>query len=135
VFTRHRILELEAAPSSARRARQFFRNAAGQCHLAPEQIRRGELAVSELVTNAVLYAQGPIRLRAARGKPGMRVEVSDGDPRAPHMGDPTPDRAGSRGLPIVAAVAAEWGWDSEADEPGKRVWFTLPTQDDAPAEA
>jgi len=135
VFLRQRTLELEASPSSARRARQFFRNAAGQCHLAPEQIRRGELAVSELVTNAVLYARGPIRLRAGARKPGMRVEVSDGDPHVPHMGDPTPDRVRSRGLPIVAAVAAEWGWDSEADERGKRVWFTLPAQDDAPAEA
>jgi len=135
VFTRHRTLELEASPESARKARQFFRDAAGQCHLAPELIRRGELAVSELVTNAVLYARGPIRLQAGTRKPGMRVEISDGDPRAPHMGHPTPDRVGSRGLPIVEAVAAEWGWDSEADERGKRVWFTLPTHDDAPAEA
>ncbi len=131
MFTRDRTLELEAAPESARKARQFFRDAAGHCHLPPELVRRGELAVSELVTNAVLYAQGPIRLRAGTRAPGMRVEVSDCDPRVPHMGDPTPDRVGSRGLPIVAAVAAEWGWDSEEHEHGKRVWFTLPTQGEA----
>ena len=126
MFARRHTLELDASPESARKARQFFRNVARHCHLAPEQISRGELAVSELVTNAVTHARGPIRLRAGTRPPGMRVEVADGDPRTPHMGDPTPDRAGSRGLPIVAAVADEWGWDSDADEAGKRVWFTLP---------
>lgn len=131
MFTRRHTLELEASPESARKARQFFKNAAGHCHLPPEQIRRGELAVSELVTNAVIYAQGPIVLRTGTRSLGMRVEVSDCDPRAPHMGDPTPDRVGSRGLPIVAAVAAEWGWDSDEHEQGKRVWFTLPTQPEA----
>ena len=131
MFTRRYALELEAIPESARKARQFFRNAAGRAHLRPEQIDRGELAVSELVTNAVVHGEGPIFLRAGASKPGMRVEVSDGDPRTPHMGDPTLDRVGSRGLPIVAAVAAEWGWDSDEYERGKRVWFTLPTRDEA----
>jgi len=99
-------------------------------HVAPEQIRRGELAVSELVTNAVLHARGPIRLRTRAAKPEVRVEVSDGDSRAPHMGHPTPDGVGDRGLPLVAAVASEWGWDSDPDEAGKRVWFTLPIEPD-----
>jgi len=97
--------------------------------------RRLEPSLAESWTLAADGLSATIRLRAGARKPGMRVEVSDGDPRVPHMGDPTPDRVGSRGLPIVAAVAAEWGWDSEADERGKRVWFTRPTQDDAPAGA
>jgi anti-sigma regulatory factor (Ser/Thr protein kinase) len=125
VLARRNVVTLEASPESARKARRFFASVARRHHVAPEQIQRGELAVSELVTNAVLHARGPIRLRTRAVEPELRVEVSDGDPRAPHMGDPTPDETGSRGLPLVAAVAAEWGWDSEPDERGKRVWFTL----------
>lgn len=125
MFTRRHEVALDATPESARKARQFFSRIAQRSHLRPEEIVRGELAVSELVTNAVVHAGGPIVLRARPTRPGLRVEVEDGDSRMPHLGDPDPEQAGSRGLPIVAAVADEWGFDSERDEPGKRVWFTL----------
>jgi anti-sigma regulatory factor (Ser/Thr protein kinase) len=125
VFVRRYAVGLEPSPESARKARRFFGHVAERAHLTPEQRRHGELAVSELVTNAVVHAQSPIELRARAEKGGLRVEIADCDPRAPHMGDPGPEVVGSRGLPIVAALAAEWGWDSDQDEEGKRVWFTL----------
>jgi len=125
VFTRRYAIDLDASPESARRAREFFAGVARRMRLDPEQIHRGELAVSELVTNAVTHARGPIKLSARRSRPSMRVEVSDGDPCSPHMMDPSLDTDGGRGLPIVAAMADEWGWDSDDDQRGKRVWFHL----------
>jgi anti-sigma regulatory factor (Ser/Thr protein kinase) len=125
VFARRYVIELEGSPESPRRARQFFAAVAQRMHLEPEQVRRGEVAVSELVSNAVAHAHGPIRVTARSSTPSVRVEVSDGDSRVPHMNDPGIDADGGRGLPIVAAMADEWGWDSETDQSGKRVWFSL----------
>ena len=124
MFTRRFAIDLDASPESVRRARQFFAGVARRMRLDPEQVRRGELAVSELVTNAVRHTSGPIELSARRGRPSVRVEVSDGDPSSPHMMDPSLDTDGGRGLPVVAAMADEWGWDSD-DRRGKRVWFSL----------
>jgi hypothetical protein len=41
------------------------------------------------------------------------------------MDDPSAESHSGRGLPLVAAMVDEWGWDSEPDEHGKRVWFNL----------
>ena len=109
-----------------REARQFLRANARHLHLPAEQVAFGQLAVSELVTNAVLYGRGPISVRAARGRNGVRFEVGDNSPRTPRWGPPSDEYSGAHGLPIVAAVSQEWGWDGDADETGKRVWFTLP---------
>ncbi|GAA5021075.1 hypothetical protein GCM10025734_75980 [Kitasatospora paranensis] len=42
------------------------------------------LIVSELVTNAIRYGEGPIRVRLIRDR-GLLCEVSDGSSTAPHM--------------------------------------------------
>ena len=126
VVSKPRFLRLDARPSSAREAREFLRANAKHLHLAAEQVALGQLAVSELVTNAVLHGRGPISVRAARGRSGVRVEVGDNSPQTPRMGAPSDEDSGAHGLPIVAAVAREWGGDGEADETGKRVWFTVP---------
>lgn len=125
MFTRRHVITLEPTPESAHSARRFFADVAKRHRLTPEQIRRGELAVSELVTNAVTHAPGPIRLAARHTRGGVRLEVTDCNPRPPHMGEPTIERPGSRGLPIVAATVTEWGWESDRDEQGKRVWFVV----------
>ena len=119
-------LTLHARPSSIGDARRFFTDVAHRLDLSSEQARLGELAVSELVTNAVVHAHGPISVRVQRGAHGVRIEIGDCSPRTPRMGDPTVDRSDSHGLPIVAAVADEWGWDGDPDDTGKVVWFTLP---------
>ena len=125
-MSKPRVLRLDARPSSAGEAREFLRANAKHLHLAAEQVALGQLAVSELVTNAVVHGHGPISVRAEHANCGVRIEVGDHSLQAPRMGAPSDEDSGAHGLPIVAAVAREWGWDGEADETGKRVWFTLP---------
>lgn len=87
-----------------------------------------ELAVSELIANAVLHGAPPIRMRM-RGTPEHpRIEVSDGSRRPPVLPDPNtrhpidddPLITFGRGLDIVARCATAWGAD--IDESGKVVW-------------
>lgn len=84
------------------------------------------LATSELVTNAVLHAVGPIELCARFDRPRgwLRVEVSDSskEPPRPRAGRAR-DHVGGLGLRVVAAVSSRWG--SVFDEQGKTVWFEL----------
>ena len=84
------------------------------------------LLVSELVTNAIRYGRPPIQLRAARKGQGIRVEVTDGERRAPARssgrdGDEVPE--GGRGLLLVEGLADRWGWSPIGR--GKLVWFEL----------
>jgi anti-sigma regulatory factor (Ser/Thr protein kinase) len=84
------------------------------------------LLVSELVTNAIRYGRPPIQLRAARHGQGIRVEVTDGERRAPapapgRDGDEVPE--GGRGLLLVEGLADRWGWSPNGR--GKLVWFEL----------
>ncbi len=90
-----------------------------------------EMAVSELVTNAVLHAEPPIEVRVRGTVAQPRVEVRDGSPEPPAL--PSQPQPGSeddlddllltfgRGLTIVARAAAAWGAVLEDD--GKVVWF------------
>jgi anti-sigma regulatory factor (Ser/Thr protein kinase) len=85
-----------------------------------------ELVVSELVTNAVLHAHGPIACAVDLDDGVLRIEVSDADPSLtdfePHtvqLGDPT-----GRGLTIIAAVALAWSVRTGAEH--KTVWARVP---------
>lgn len=118
-------IELNDRPEDVRTARMFFRDIAVRFELTDAQSEAGELALSELVTNAIVHAGGVITVRICREDQGLRLEVIDGDPQAPRMAKLNPDGFDTGGLPIVAAVAHEWGWDEGPDGTGKRVWLTL----------
>lgn len=82
------------------------------------------LLVSELVTNAILHASGPLELRARPLDDGLRVEVLDSASDAPALRTEVDlTDIGGRGLQLVDVLADRWGW-SESDE-GKVVWFEL----------
>jgi anti-sigma regulatory factor (Ser/Thr protein kinase) len=86
------------------------------------------LLVSELVTNAIRYGRPPILLRAFPNGQGLRVEVTDGERRAPVL---VRDREsvrsevseGGRGLLLVEGLSDRWGWAAQGR--GKVVWFEL----------
>ncbi|MFF4538188.1 ATP-binding protein [Streptomyces aureus] len=84
------------------------------------------LLVSELVTNSLRHATGPIGVRLVRtgDVPGaLRVEVSDPLPDPPReRAADTSDESG-RGLQLVAGSCRRWG-TRPADD-GKTVWFEL----------
>ncbi|WP_409473683.1 SpoIIE family protein phosphatase [Streptomyces sp. HC307] len=78
-----------------------------------------ELVVSELVTNAIRYAPGPIRLRLIRGR-ALACEVFDGGATAPHLRHPRTTDEGGRGLLLVAQLTQRWGTRFVPD--GKIIW-------------
>ncbi|MFJ9825908.1 ATP-binding protein [Streptomyces sp. NPDC101160] len=90
------------------------------------------LLVSELVTNSLRYASGPIGVRLVRRGPSgdgvghgpaLLVEVSDPLPDQPTERPAGPDDEGGRGLQLVACSARRWG--TRAGRAGKTVWFEL----------
>ncbi|WP_405998728.1 ATP-binding protein [Streptomyces sp. NBC_00829] len=86
------------------------------------------LLVSELVTNSLRYASGPIGVRLCRSVPGesgpsLLVEVSDPLPDPPTERPAEPDDEGGRGLQLVACSARRWG--TRRGRTGKTVWFEL----------
>lgn len=91
----------------------------------PGQARReARLVVSELVTNAVLHGERPLRVRVSAAKDRVTIEVADGGAAEPSPRLPAPEEAGGRGLDIVAQLASEWGWRRLAT--GKTVWCWIP---------
>ncbi|MFE2229756.1 SpoIIE family protein phosphatase [Streptomyces kronopolitis] len=78
-----------------------------------------ELIVSELVTNAVRYGNGRIRLRLIR-QDALFCEVSDASSSSPRMRHARTTDEGGRGLFLVAQLARRWGTRYTTD--GKIVW-------------
>lgn len=84
------------------------------------------LLVSELVTNSLRHATGPIGvrlLRPAGADDTLRVEVSDPLPDPPRERVAHPEDEGGRGLQLVAGSSRRWG--TRPGEAGKTVWFEL----------
>ncbi|MGW1617881.1 SpoIIE family protein phosphatase [Streptomyces sp. NPDC002172] len=82
-----------------------------------------ELIVSELVTNAVRYGDGPIALRLIRDA-ALICEVSDGSSTAPHLRRARVYDEGGRGLLLVAQISERWG--SRQTPTGKTIWAEQP---------
>ncbi|MER7970198.1 SpoIIE family protein phosphatase [Streptomyces sp. NPDC096080] len=78
-----------------------------------------ELVVSELVTNAMRHAAGPIRLRLIRDR-ALICEVSDGGATAPHLRHPRTTDEGGRGLLLVSQFTQRWG--TRFSPEGKVIW-------------
>jgi PAS domain S-box-containing protein len=85
-----------------------------------------ELVVSELVTNAIRYSEGPIRLRLIRER-ALICEVFDGGATAPHLRHPRTTDEGGRGLLLVSQVTQRWGTRFVPD--GKIIWAEQPLTD------
>ncbi|MFD6229508.1 ATP-binding protein [Streptomyces sp. NPDC060232] len=94
------------------------------------------LLVSELVTNSLRYASGPIGVRliwrnpAADGLadspsrgPALLVEISDPLPDPPRERVAGAEDEGGRGLHLVAVSSRRWG--TRHGKTGKTVWFEL----------
>ncbi|MFE7356656.1 SpoIIE family protein phosphatase [Streptomyces sp. NPDC057543] len=78
-----------------------------------------ELIVSELVTNAVRYAAGPIRLRLLR-QSVLICEVSDASSTSPRLRHARTTDEGGRGLFLVAQLTRRWG--TRYTPEGKIIW-------------
>ncbi|WP_424215418.1 SpoIIE family protein phosphatase [Streptomyces sp. BI20] len=82
-----------------------------------------ELLVSELVTNALRYGEGEIRLRLLLDRT-LVCEVWDANLVQPRRRRARDTDEGGRGLQLVGMLAA--GWGTRRTHRGKTVWFELP---------
>ncbi|MFJ9338573.1 SpoIIE family protein phosphatase [Streptomyces sp. NPDC101733] len=78
-----------------------------------------ELVVSELVTNAIRYAGGPVGLRLLLDEV-LVCEVSDPSSTQPRLRRARDTDEGGRGLFLVAQLADRWGSRFTGD--GKTIW-------------
>ncbi|MFJ1749518.1 SpoIIE family protein phosphatase [Streptomyces sp. NPDC088116] len=78
-----------------------------------------ELVVSELFTNAILHAEGPVQLRLIRDRT-LICEVSDTSTTAPHLRRARVFDEGGRGLLLVAQLTQRWG--TRQIPTGKAIW-------------
>ena len=118
-------LVMESVASAVAQARRYVRTALRR--LGAEDLEEaGELAVSELVTNAMLHARTAFTVTLRTMPTGrVRVEVADTSPGLVQLRHQGPAATTGRGLQLVEAVSQAWGVEAlaEREGPGKRVWF------------
>ncbi|MGW6901937.1 SpoIIE family protein phosphatase [Streptomyces sp. NBC_00624] len=103
---------------SVRKARQAARQSLEQWGL-DVHTPVTDLVVSELATNVIRHAAGPIRLRLILDRT-LTVEVSDNADTAPHLRHAQLQDEGGRGLFLVASLTQHWG--TRYEESGKTIW-------------
>lgn len=119
-------LELPPVASSAGEARRILRDALSGAE-SDDSVDAAQVAVSEIVTNALVHAGTPMRLRVLLQGSSLRVELSDGSPHLPHRRDYSSVAATGRGLHMVAQMVDRWG--AYPDGRGKVVWFEIVDDD------
>ncbi|WP_309094563.1 SpoIIE family protein phosphatase [Streptomyces sp.] len=127
---------LPREPRSVGRAREYARAQLLSWDMEP-LVDTTELLVSELVTNALRYGEGEIRLRLLLDRT-LVCEVWDSGLVQPRRRRARDTDEGGRGLQLVGLLSAAWG--SRRTPRGKTVWFELPLPDGGsglpdPAEA
>jgi anti-sigma regulatory factor (Ser/Thr protein kinase) len=117
-------------PESVSAARRFVAACLARDAVKPQQQETAGLAVSELVTNALLHGTGPIRVGVTVEPRRLRVTVVDEGPPADHpraVVAAQPYDAGlesGRGLLLVGALTHRWA-ASPPSGAGTTVWFEL----------
>lgn len=120
-----RIGELALPPdvASVTRARHYVRDTLTAFGV-PDCADDAQLAVSELIANAVKHARTPLVLELTADADHLTVTVADGERELASQVQQHALAESGRGLRIVAAVASEWG--VEPRDGGKALWFRLP---------
>ncbi|GHD90548.1 SpoIIE family protein phosphatase [Streptomyces naganishii] len=113
---------LPREPRSVGRAREYARSQLLAWNMEP-LVDTTELLVSELVTNALRYGEGEIRLRLLLDRT-LVCEVWDSGLVQPRRRRARDTDEGGRGLQLVGLLSAAWG--SRRTPRGKTVWFELP---------
>lgn len=116
---------LPSTPYSVQMAR-FYVKAALASHDLADYAEDAETVTSELVTNAIEHAGARkfgLEVMRLAGPGAVAVIVTDPSPHPPVKRDPDEDIEHGRGLRIVEALAASWGWRPE--DPGKAVYAIL----------
>jgi anti-sigma regulatory factor (Ser/Thr protein kinase) len=134
-WTLQSVLAIAALPTATPCARLHARNLMHEWGLH-DLVDTIELIVSELVTNAVQasmdhderprftneHGLAYIHLRLSTDGVTALVEVWDQNFSLPTPTQPDLDDESGRGLLLVEALAARWGWDLASSGRGKIVW-------------
>jgi anti-sigma regulatory factor (Ser/Thr protein kinase) len=121
-------LALPSTPESVPVARWHVRDALHSRGLG-EYAVSAEIITSELVTNAVQHVRGKgtqtigVSLTHAGSPAVVTVIVSDSSPEGPVRRDAPADSDQGRGLQIVEALSAHWGWRYQ--DSGKTIFAVL----------
>ena len=117
---------LANGPAAVPEARRQVR-AAIRCWDVPIDEEAAVLLTSELVTNAIRHETGEGVMLVITGSCGqLRVDVHDSSCALPTVAEVPADAETGRGLLLVAALSAEWGYYRTST--GKAVYFTLECQ-------
>jgi anti-sigma regulatory factor (Ser/Thr protein kinase) len=112
-----------AAPGRVRRSLSAFLTATNLAQLTDDVL----LLATELVTNAVRHARGPIDVRVHVQDGMLRLEVADATvEHGPQRRRAGAHDDGGRGIELVERLSSRWGWDVIG--PTKVVWLELPTR-------
>jgi anti-sigma regulatory factor (Ser/Thr protein kinase) len=116
----HRLcFQLEPELSSVRHARALIRDPLKRWGLE-DLTDSSELLVSELVTNAIKYANGEVTLRLILEPDSLVCEVHDSSPALPRVLQVDKDAENGRGLHVVQQMSSRWG--ARRTLTGKVVW-------------
>lgn len=115
-------LTLDPEPTSVSRARRWLSRQLEQWGLEDLDYDMS-VVLSELVTNAVLYARTPITIAVKRNA-NVRLEVADSSPVLPNLRGYGAENTTGRGLHLVSALASAWGCQQTGT--GKYVWAEFP---------
>lgn len=118
---------LSIGPEAAKAARAFTTSTLREWQL-DELVQEAVLIASELVTNAVRHGLGGtddgVELAWQRQAARVICMVTDRSPRPPVLGSADQDAESGRGLQVVQAIAATWGW-MLLSATSKAVWAAL----------
>jgi len=114
--------DLTADPISVGQGRRFLRQTLDGWN-RPDLVDTAGLLASELLTNAVRHASGPLHLRLRLDGQELSVEVRDTSPNVPQARRTGLDQECGRGLLLVQSLATAWG--TRPTREGKTVWFSL----------
>jgi len=115
-------IPLASEPASVRRAREAVRSWLVDVGRSNTEYVAAQI-VTELTTNAVVHAHGPVVLHLWCRRDGVRIGVSDGSTDVPVLTPEDPSAATGRGLRLVDRLASRW--ESEAHERGKITWAEI----------
>jgi anti-sigma regulatory factor (Ser/Thr protein kinase) len=116
---------LPSTPYSVRMAR-FYIRAALSYHSLGDYAEDAEMVASELITNALTHAGAPaigLELTCLEGTRALAIVVTDPCQVPPIKRHPAADTEHGRGLHVVEALSARWGWQPR--HPGKAVYAIL----------
>ncbi len=118
---------LTAGPRAPAQARRYVREAVETWDVSVDP-DVAALLTSELVTNAIKHASGPVKLFVTCSCGRLRVYVHDTSPEWPALLDTAVEAEDGRGLMLVSSLSTDWGcYPTSA---GKAVHFTLATDPD-----